>query len=737
MPKRGFAAYANDPNGYSVFRNVKDFGAKGDGSSDDTDAINAAISTGGRCGQGCGETTKTPAIVYFPAGTYVIRRPIIPYYYTQLIGDAENVPTLKASADFSGMAVIDADPYGDWGVNWWVNQDNFWRGVRNFVIDLTSQPENTGTGIHWQVSQATYLQNIVFNLRQGGGSKQSGIFMENGSGGFICDLTFNGGNPAATFGNQQFTMRNLVFNNCELGIQQIWNWVWNYQDCTFSNCRTGIDASVDGVGSVIVLDSTFKNCDVGIKSYFGPNTSPAGAGTLVIDNCDFTGTPVALQRNGATDLAGNAKIPLYVKGSSYNSRSPVSGGNAQGERLIGVPTTIPRKPDVLLANGKFASRSRPQYQNVPVSRFLSARANGATGNGQADDTAALQALFDKAGADDVVFIDHGAYIISMTIYIKPGTRITGEIWPLLIGKGSAFQDMNNPVPVIQVGREGESGVVEITDVDITIQGPQPGAILLQWNLKAPDNRKTESGIWDVHFRIGGCAGSGLQAPACAKGGDTDAKIAQCTGCFLTFHITKQASCYVENCWSWLADHEMDASGGQVDLFNGRGILVESQGPVWLYGTGSEHHTLYQYQLSGAKNVYVGLSQTETPYYQAPPISVVPFAPNSAWDDPTYSKCTKDTCRKSWGIRIKDSTDVYWYGAGSYSFFDRYDQACVDANNCQVNMVGVEGNNDRVFLFGVSTKASDSIITFADETKSIPQGDNANTFCQTVGIFTDP
>jgi hypothetical protein len=51
------------------------------------------------------------------------------------------------------------------------------------------------------------------------------------------------------------------------------------------------------------------------------------------------------------------------------------------------------------------------------------------------------------------------------------------------------------------------------------------------------------------------------------------------------------------------------------------------------------------------------------------------------------------------------------------------------------MVGVEGKNERVFMFGVSTKASESIITFRDETKSIPQNDNENTFCQTVGIFT--
>jgi hypothetical protein len=535
-------------------------------------------------------------------------------------------------------------------------------------------------------------------------------------------------------------MRNLVFNDCHVAIQQAWDWLWNYQGCTFTNCQTAIDASADGVGSLIVLDSTFKNCDVAIKSYFAPAApaKAANAGTLIIDNCDFTGTPIAVQRGGTTDLQGNAKVTLYVKGTSYDTKSAVNGaGAATGERFIGVPRALPNKPAILLNGGKFATRSRPQYAGVPLARVLSARANGAKGDGKTDDTNALQTLLTKATAEDVVFIDHGAYIVSKPLYVKPGTRITGEVWPLIIAKGSLFQDPKNPQPVIKVGTDGEVGVVEISDIDITCQGPQPGAILLQWNLHAPDARKTESGIWDVHFRIGGCAGSGLEAPTCAKGGDTPSKIAACTATFLSFHITKGASCYVENSWSWLADHEMDSGGGQVDLFNGRGFLVESQGPVWLYGTGSEHHTLYQYQLRGAKNIYVGLSQTETPYFQGNPDALVPFAPDAAWDDPTFSKCTTSKCKKSWGIRIKDSSDVFWYGAGSYSFFDVYDQACVDSNNCQVNMVGLDGTNERIWLFGVSTKASESIITYENGDRKIPQKDNENTFCQTVGIFRVP
>ena len=87
--------------------------------TDDTAAINSAMSSGGRCGGGsCLQSTLTPAIVYFPAGTYVVSAPITMYYYSQMIGDAKNLPTLKATAGFAGIAVIDADPYLAGGANW-------------------------------------------------------------------------------------------------------------------------------------------------------------------------------------------------------------------------------------------------------------------------------------------------------------------------------------------------------------------------------------------------------------------------------------------------------------------------------------------------------------------------------------------------------------------------------------------------------------------------------------------
>ena len=202
---QGVAAFRKDST-YQVFRNVKDFGAKGmnsytealwkhrliiskgDGVSDDTAAINLAISSGNRCGpKSCQSSTTSPAIVYFPVGTYRISAPIIDFYYTQLIGNPNNLPTIKATSNFTAFALIDGDQYqpgnaanpaGSLAFN---STNVFYRQVKNLILDTTSAASNISINcIHWPTAQATSLQNIIFRLSDAPGTQHQGIFIESG-----------------------------------------------------------------------------------------------------------------------------------------------------------------------------------------------------------------------------------------------------------------------------------------------------------------------------------------------------------------------------------------------------------------------------------------------------------------------------------------------------------------------------------------------------------------------------
>jgi hypothetical protein len=74
-----------------------------------------------------------------------------------------------------------------------------------------------------------------------------------------------------------------------------------------------------------------------------------------------------------------------------------------------------------------------------------------------------QFLLQLAGCK-IIFFDAGKYVVTFNLTIPAGTQIVGEAWLVIAGKGSKFQDMNSPQPVVQVGAPGSSGVVEITDI---------------------------------------------------------------------------------------------------------------------------------------------------------------------------------------------------------------------------------------------------------------------------------
>lgn len=48
-----------------------------------------------------------------------------------------------------------------------------------------------------------------------------------------------------------------------------------------------------------------------------------------------------------------------------------------------------------------------------------------------------------------------------------------------MGAGPAFEDMNNPQPVVRVGDTNSQGVLEITDVVFTTRGPGEFSTLRQ------------------------------------------------------------------------------------------------------------------------------------------------------------------------------------------------------------------------------------------------------------------
>ena len=559
-----------------------------------TSIILNSYTAGNRFGPADGKTsTTTPAIVYFPAGTYVVSTPIIDYYFTQIIGNPNSLPVIKAASGFTGLAVIDGDQYQDTGNQGWTSTNVFYRQIRNLKIDLTGIAGTTAaTGIHWPVGQATSIQNVEIDMSADDGTQHQGIFIENGkqamsleqietqanstigSGGFLTDVSTTGGLYGLNIGSQQFTMRNLTISNAVTGISQIWDWGWTYQGVSISDCTTAFafengGAGAQTVGSAVILDTTISGCKAAISTAW--ETSDYSNGSLILENVVLDTTPVAV--NGSTGntilQGGSTTISGWGQGHKYTTDGPTS---FQGTY------TAPSRPSGLVASGSsnYYTKSKPQYEDVAASSITSLRTAGAKGDGSTDDTSAIQDAVTKAASSgNVLFIDQGTYKVTSTLYFPPGLKIVGEAYPVIMASGDAFSDVSNPTPVVQVGKSGDSGHIEWSDTLVSTTGSAPGAVLIEYNLAADSG----SGLWDVHTRIGGFDGSDQQVSQCPK---TAQPTKECEVAYMSFHITKSASgAYLENVWLWTADHDIDDSNNtQISVFSGRGLLVEGNN-TWL------------------------------------------------------------------------------------------------------------------------------------------------------------
>jgi hypothetical protein len=155
---------------------------------------------------------------------------------------------------------------------------------------------------------------------------------------------------------------------------------------------------------------------------------------------------------------------------------------------------------------------------------------------------------------------------------------------------------------------------------------------------------------------------------------------------------------------------------QLSVYVARGILIESKKPTWLYGTASEHSTFYQYSFHKAEGIHAGMIQTESPYYQPNPLPPIPFSSTTAKfaGDPDFGACSTNAsasgCDSSWSVRIERSANISIAGAGLYSWFNIYDQSCVDIRTCQKSLVDLKDNGKDILFLNLITIGAKNMVT---------------------------
>ncbi|OKP10023.1 hypothetical protein PENSUB_4576 [Penicillium subrubescens] len=481
------------------------------------------------------------------------------------------------------------------------------------------------------------------------------------------------------------------------------------QDVVIESCRTGVVivggargpfSTGQGVGSFVLVDAIIANTPTGITTtLYGENST-----ALLLQNVGFYNTQNAIYDQGA----GKALIPggdqTILDSWGFGMVSDPSGSRfVSGNNLLAMNRT-----SSLVGTNKynvrpnFFTRRRPKYIDLGNTQVLDVKALGAKGDGVTDDTTVLNSILSRgSNMSSIIYFPHSVYLIKDTLKIPKNSRILGQAWSQIMATGPKFQDLENPYVAVRVRQQGDIGIVEIQDILFTVSGPTAGAVLMEWNVH--ESTQGSASLWDSHFRISGAIGSGLQAADCPKESGTVNK--RCIAAALILRLTQSSSAYLENVWVWTADHDLDrTSQDQLDIYAARGILIESQGPTWLYGTSSEHHALYQYQFYNAKNVVMGMIQTESPYYQPVPRAPQPFKVRQFPADPDFTN---------------------WL----YSWFSDYSQNCVDNDHCQDRAFEIEESYD-VWIYNLVSKAIREMVSPRGEMPTYAT-DNKNGFLSSL------
>lgn len=123
--------------------------------------------------------------------------------------------------------------------------------------------------------------------------------------------------------------------------------------------------------------------------------------------------------------------------------------------------------------------------------------------------------------------------------------------------------------------------------------------------------------------------------------------------------------------------------------------------------------MYQYKIRGANNLFLGMIQTESPYFQSSPPAPKPFDKSVGLftGDPRFSDCrsgTPGSCM-AWGVMIEQSSNVLIYGAGLYSWFQKYSQRCLSQIDCQEKILYLSGDRN-IYIYNLATVGSEDMVT---------------------------
>jgi len=572
--------------------------AAGDGQTDDTAAIQAALDSAASRGAG--------SIVYLPSGKYRITRTLIVPPGTRVFGVGPTRPILYLADNTPGfqegvknMVVYSGRDPGPANPNFRMNNPvpgivperddvadsnpgSFYSAMANIDFEI-GEGNPAATALRFHAAQHAYLRHMDFDI----GSGFAGIYYV---GNEAVDLHFKGGRYG------------IVTEKPSPA------WPFTLMDSTFEGQR---DAAIrEHEAGLTMLNVEFRDTPVGVEIdegygdwLFGEdvrfvNVSRAGVAIsnennaftqVTFLNATATGTPVfaRLEQSGETHgAAGTYKVSEFTYGLTLDGLGHT--GRYEARFRAEALDAMPDRRDPVIA------------KLPPVSEWTSVRALGAKGDAETDDTAALQAAID---AHRVVYLPSGFYKVSDTIRLRPDTVLLG-LHPsttqiILAEEAEGYQGVGAPKALIASAKGGNA---VFSGIGVSTGGINPRATAVLW--KAGE----DSLVQDIKI-LGGHGtflpdGSRLNPYDPYHAGDPDPRN-RWDGQYPSFWITDGGGGTFTNLWT-------------ANTLSQAGMYItDTETPGRVMQISSEHHRRLELGLDRVRNWSLYAPQTEQEVGESP------------------------------------------------------------------------------------------------------------------------
>ena len=412
---------------FSSWGNVKTkYGAAGDGTTDDSTAIQAALSAVSTGGYG---STNPPSVIYFPLGTYRV---------TQTL-------TLLSRERFN----IVADP----------GTRILWAGASG------------GTLFHLDGCDSGYFARLAFD----GGGTAAVVFDHTKVNGayFDADNVFedcafvNGGTGmrggAAGQGFASIMFRRCTFANCTVDGASVGNYnaLDGYiVDCLLTNCNVGIhiyEGSLHPYRSLFVGNGTDIQIDQGLPFESIVSNQSFNAGQFIYGrNIGQNGGAVLIKDNLVVDSSGSKPVvemgvmgPLMFMDNTFANSATTNavrlfnpsgvdvlaiGNQYTMPNLVGIEVPVPSTARANMVDNTLASRSSLNLTRMTLPAAATnlnrhtVEVSATAGDSQIQ--AAIYSVTNWAGQGPVVDIPVGSHTITQTVVVPGGLDVTlvGDGW---------------------------------------------------------------------------------------------------------------------------------------------------------------------------------------------------------------------------------------------------------------------------------------------------------------------